>query len=65
MVLVHAFGSSGRAWAPQVAGLGGRYRAIAPDLLGHGVAAGPFTLDRGLITPSCPSCRPYVPDSAL
>src|SRR5512133_3816392 len=45
VVLVHAFGSSGRAWAPQVAGLGDRYRVIALDLPGHGEAAGPFTLD--------------------
>ena len=44
VLLVHAFGSSGRAWAPQVAGLGDRYRVIAPDLPGHGDAAGPFTL---------------------
>jgi 3-oxoadipate enol-lactonase len=48
VVLVHAFGSSGRAWAPQVAGLGARYRVIAPDLPGHGVAAGPFTLVRAV-----------------
>src|SRR5512145_1959622 len=48
VVLVHAFGSSGRAWAPQVAGLGDRYRVVAPDLPGHGGAAGPFTLDRAV-----------------
>jgi 3-oxoadipate enol-lactonase len=48
VVLVHAFGSSGRAWAPQVAGLGDLYRVIAPDLPGHGEAAGPFTLDRAV-----------------
>ena len=48
IVLVHAFGSSGRAWAPQLAGLGDRYRVIAPDLPGHGGAAGPFTLDRAV-----------------
>lgn len=46
VVLVHAFGSSGRAWAPQVAGLGDRYQVLAPDLPGHGDAPGPFTLDR-------------------
>jgi 3-oxoadipate enol-lactonase len=46
VVLVHAFGSIGRAWAPQVAGLGDRYRVLAPDLPGHGGTAGPFTLDR-------------------
>lgn len=48
VVLVHAFGSSGRAWAPQVAGLGDRYRVLAPDLPGHGGAAGPFTLGRAV-----------------
>lgn len=48
VVLVHAFGSSGRAWTPQVAGLGDRYRVIAPDLPGHGGAPGPFTLDRAV-----------------
>src|SRR6266511_4061263 len=49
VVLVHAFGSSGRAWVPQVAGLGDRYRVIAPDLPGHGGATGPpFTLDRAV-----------------
>lgn len=44
IVLVHAFGSSSRAWAPQVAGLEDRHRVLAPDLPGHGDAAGPFTL---------------------
>ena len=44
LALVHAFGSSGSAWAPQIAGLGDRYRILAPDLPGHGDNAGPFTL---------------------
>ena len=48
VILVHAFGSSGRAWTPQVAELGDRYRVIAPDLPGHGGAPGPFTLDRAV-----------------
>jgi pimeloyl-ACP methyl ester carboxylesterase len=48
LVLVHAFGSSGRAWAPQVQGLGGRRRVVTPDLPGHGPAEGPFTLDRAV-----------------
>jgi 3-oxoadipate enol-lactonase len=48
IVLVHAFGSSRRAWAPQVEGLGDRYRVVAEDLPGHGEAEGPFTLDRAV-----------------
>jgi 3-oxoadipate enol-lactonase len=50
IVFVHAFGSSGRAWTPQVAALGDRHRVAAPDLPGHGGAAGPFTLDRAVET---------------
>ena len=50
VVLVHAFGSSHRAWAPQVEGLGDRFRVLAPDLPGHGDAPGPFTLDRAVGT---------------
>ena len=45
IVFLHGFGSSGRAWAPQLAALGDRYRLLAPDLPGHGGAAGPFTLE--------------------
>jgi len=48
IALVHAFGSSGRAWAPQVAGLGDRHAVLTPDLPGHGGAPGPFTL-RGAV----------------
>lgn len=48
MVLVHALGSSRRAWTPQVQALSDRYRVLAVDLPGHGDAEGPFTLDRAL-----------------
>lgn len=48
IVLVHAFGSSSRAWAPQIQGLGERHRVVAPDLPGHGDAGGPFTLERAV-----------------
>jgi 3-oxoadipate enol-lactonase len=48
IVLVHAFGSSRRAWAPQVEGLRDRHRVVAEDLPGHGQAEGPFTLDRAV-----------------
>lgn len=50
IVLVHAFGSSGRAWAPQVQALSDSAPVLAPDLPGHGHAGGPFTLDRAVET---------------
>jgi pimeloyl-ACP methyl ester carboxylesterase len=49
IVLVHAFGSSSRAWTPQLRALSDRYRVLAPDLPSHGDADGPFTLDRAPI----------------
>ena len=39
LVLLHGFTQTGRSWAPTVAALGERYRAIAPDIRGHGAAA--------------------------
>jgi 3-oxoadipate enol-lactonase len=45
IVLVHALGSSARAWRPQVAALGERHKVLAPDLPGHGEAPGPFGLE--------------------
>jgi 3-oxoadipate enol-lactonase len=48
IVLVHAFGSSSRAWEPQVRGLSDRHRVLAVDLPGHGGHAGPFTLGRAV-----------------
>ena len=48
IVLVHAFGSSSRAWAAQVAGLSDHHRVVTEDLPGHGHAEGPFTLDRAV-----------------
>jgi 3-oxoadipate enol-lactonase len=48
IALVHAFGSSASAWAPQIAGLEDRYRILAPDMPGHGDATGQFTL-RGAV----------------
>jgi 3-oxoadipate enol-lactonase len=49
VVFVHAFGSSSRAWTPQLAAFSDRHRVLAPDLPGHGEAADtPFTLDRAV-----------------
>lgn len=39
IVLLHGFTQTGRSWAETVAALGERYRALTPDLRGHGAAA--------------------------
>jgi 2-succinyl-6-hydroxy-2,4-cyclohexadiene-1-carboxylate synthase len=38
VVLLHGFTHTGASWDPVVAALGERYRALAPDIRGHGVA---------------------------
>lgn len=45
IVLLHGFTQTGRSWAPTVAALGERYRALAPDLRGHGSAAAARPVD--------------------
>jgi 2-succinyl-6-hydroxy-2,4-cyclohexadiene-1-carboxylate synthase len=40
LLLLHGFTQTRQSWRRTVAALGGRYRAIAPDLPGHGSAAG-------------------------
>jgi len=47
VVLLHGFTNSGASWQPVISGLGQRYRALAPDIRGHGFASGrvPVTLD--------------------
>jgi len=39
IVLLHGFTQTGRSWEPTIAALGERYRALAPDIRGHGGAA--------------------------
>src|SRR4051794_143912 len=39
MVLLHGFTQTRQSWRRTIAALGGRYRAVAPDLPGHGLAA--------------------------
>jgi 2-succinyl-6-hydroxy-2,4-cyclohexadiene-1-carboxylate synthase len=39
IVLLHGFAGTGAAWAPVVDRLAERYRALAPDIRGHGTAA--------------------------
>lgn len=47
LVLLHGFTNSGASWRPVISGLGQRYRAIAPDIRGHGSASdrSPVSLD--------------------
>jgi len=45
IVLLHGFTQTGRSWEPTVAALGERYRALAPDIRGHGTAAGARPVD--------------------
>ncbi len=39
IVFLHGFTHTGASWDPVVAALGERYRALAPDIRGHGAAA--------------------------
>lgn len=40
LVLLHGFTNTGASWQPVVRAVGERYRALAPDLRGHGSASG-------------------------
>lgn len=46
LVLLHGFTNTGASWEPVVARVAQRYRALAPDIRGHGAATGvtPVTL---------------------
>jgi 2-succinyl-6-hydroxy-2,4-cyclohexadiene-1-carboxylate synthase len=39
VILLHGFTHTGRSWDPVIAALGESYRAIAPDIRGHGSAS--------------------------
>jgi 2-succinyl-6-hydroxy-2,4-cyclohexadiene-1-carboxylate synthase len=47
VILLHGFTHTGRSWDPVIAALDERYRAIAPDIRGHGSASErqPVTLE--------------------
>jgi 2-succinyl-6-hydroxy-2,4-cyclohexadiene-1-carboxylate synthase len=47
LLLLHGFTATGRSWDGVVAALGERYRPLAPDIRGHGLAGGaqPVTLE--------------------
>jgi 2-succinyl-6-hydroxy-2,4-cyclohexadiene-1-carboxylate synthase len=52
LVLLHGFTQTRQSWRRTIGALGGRYRALAPDLPGHGHAA--------LRTPSFDAVAAYV-----
>ena len=45
IVLLHGFSHTGASWAGVVAGLGERYRPLAPDIRGHGSAGDTRPID--------------------
>jgi 2-succinyl-6-hydroxy-2,4-cyclohexadiene-1-carboxylate synthase len=47
VILLHGFTNTGRSWDPVIAAFGERYRALAPDIRGHGDASErePVTLE--------------------
>lgn len=62
LVLLHGFTNTGASWEPVLERVGQRYRALAPDIRGHGTAAAvqPVTLEgvladiAGLAEPATP-----------
>jgi 2-succinyl-6-hydroxy-2,4-cyclohexadiene-1-carboxylate synthase len=52
LLLLHGFTQTRQSWRPVMAALGGRRRAIAPDMPGHGLAAARPA--------SFPACTGYV-----
>jgi len=53
LVLLHGFTQTRQSWRRTIGALGGRYRAVAPDLPGHGLAAARRPA-------SFPACTAYV-----
>jgi 2-succinyl-6-hydroxy-2,4-cyclohexadiene-1-carboxylate synthase len=45
VLLLHGFTHTGNSWEPVVRALGKRYRALAPDIRGHGEASERFPVD--------------------
>src|SRR5438309_2367987 len=39
VLLLHGFTHTGASWEPVIGALGKRYRAVAPDIRGHGAAS--------------------------
>jgi 2-succinyl-6-hydroxy-2,4-cyclohexadiene-1-carboxylate synthase len=49
VVLLHGFTHTGASWDPVVAALGERYRAIAPDIRGHGRSSASQAITLGAV----------------
>ena len=49
IVLLHGFTQTGRSWGPTIAALGERYRALAPDIRGHGSTSDARPVDFGSV----------------
>lgn len=48
LVLLHGAATTNATWQPQLDGLRGQFRVLAPDLPGYGTSAGPFSFDRAV-----------------
>ncbi|HWD63597.1 MAG TPA: 2-succinyl-6-hydroxy-2,4-cyclohexadiene-1-carboxylate synthase [Solirubrobacteraceae bacterium] len=62
LVLLHGFTNTGASWRPVVRALGERYRAMAPDIRGHGSASGcrPVTLEAVIDDVAALTQRPFT-----
>ena len=62
LLLLHGFTHTGASWLPVVAALGESYRAIAPDIRGHGSAsdAVPVSLEAVLVDLSAVAPEPFT-----
>lgn len=62
LVLLHGFTNTGASWQPVIDAIGERYRAIAPDLRGHGTSseARPVTLEAVLRDIGSLSAGPFA-----
>jgi 2-succinyl-6-hydroxy-2,4-cyclohexadiene-1-carboxylate synthase len=62
LVLLHGFTNSGASWAPVIAGLRERYRALAPDIRGHASASAiePVSLDAVIADVAALTAGPFT-----
>lgn len=61
IVLLHGFTQTGRSWGPVVAAVAERYRALAPDLRGHGEASAKRPVDFAAIRADVLALAPAPP----
>ena len=60
-LLLHGFTHTGSSWDPVVAALGERYRVLAPDIRGHGDAAGADPVTLGSVLADVEALAPGEP----